>query len=146
MKASDLKSVLRDLSELFRSSGSARAAEDVNLLTSRLQDEDGKPAAEAIEMLERELIPPKPVRLFAQRYVAALKEAGLDEEAFDRVLDELKADKMIKKADLIEVMQGYAGAHSRARSIKEAFEVINRKFSRLLFDENARRQASSTPW
>lgn len=148
MKATELKSLLENLAELMRAGGAKRSAEDVVLLTDRIDTSDNKSATQAIEKLEAELSAEaaEPVNIAIQRYVDGLKEAGRDEAKFDKIYARLHDDRSIKKDDAIAVMRGYVGQQLRVRTKAQAFEEIQRQFSKLLYDANTERQAASTPW
>lgn len=147
MKATEFKSVLSDLADLFRAGAARAAARDVDILADRIDTSGGKSADAALDQLKNELAAPATRKLSPQQYVEALRDAGLDEVAFQKAFGKLKKDKSIKKADAIYVMNGYAGKHVRARTKIEAIDEIERRFAELVYDDASHRQAASTtPW
>ncbi|MEL6288243.1 MAG: hypothetical protein AAFQ35_05620 [Pseudomonadota bacterium] len=147
MKATDLKSVLSDLADIFRAGGGNSSATDVELLADRIDTSCDRSADAALDLLEAELLEISPTPATPERYIVALHEAGLSESAFLKVFAQIKNDKSIKKADAIEIMKGYAGEYKRAKTKSDAIESIERRFTELVYDDNAHRQAANTtPW
>ncbi|MCH9806618.1 MAG: hypothetical protein K0U74_02700 [Alphaproteobacteria bacterium] len=147
MKATELKSVVSDLADLFRAGGANAPAKDLDILADRIETTGGKTADQALDQLDREIDQATQKKLSPPHYVKALKDAGLNEAAFLKIFGMFKNDKSIKKADAIEVMKGYAGQHVRARTKAEAIDEVERKFTELVYDDNSHRQAAeTTPW
>ena len=148
MKATEFKSVLSDLADLFRAGTAKTPAKDLDLLAGRIDTSGNKSADAALDDLERELTAtPPPTDLSPQDYIQAFTDAGLDEAAFQKLFQKFKTDKSIKKADAIEVMKGYAGAYKRARAKARAIEEVERRFTQLVYDDHSHREAASTtPW
>lgn len=147
MKATEFKSVLNDLAHLFRAGGAGSSAKDLDILADRLDAADNQSAEQSLDQLESELQVSATTKLTPAFYINAFKNAGLNEASFLKVFSTFKNDKSIKKADAIEVMNGYAGQHVRARTKAEAIDEIERRFSQLVYDDNSNRQAAATtPW
>lgn len=147
MKATEFKSVLSDLADLFRAGTAKTPAKDLDLLASRIDTSGSKSADQALDDLERELTDATPADFSTEDYIEAFKAAGLDEAAFQKLFQRFKQDKSIKKADAIDVMKGYAGAYKRAATKARAIEEVERRFTQLVYDDHSNRQAASTtPW
>ena len=147
MKATEMKSVLSDLADLFRAGAAKTAAKDIDILAERIDTSDNKTADEALDQFEREVTASEPPRMTPKLYVKAFVETGLDEAAFTKLFAQFKNDKSINKAAAIEVMNGYARKHKRARTKAAAIDEIERRFAELVYDDNSHKQAASTtPW
>lgn len=132
MKATEFKSVLSDLADLFRAGTAKTPAKDLDLLADRIDTSGNKSADKALDDLERELTAAPPIDFSTPDYIEAFKAAGLDEAAFQKFFRRFKTDKPIKKADAIEVMKGYAGEYKRASTKARAIEEVERRFTQLV--------------
>lgn len=68
-------------------------------------------------------------------YVQRLRAAGTDKSAFDRVFDELRGDKMVRKAEADAIAHAYTGGRAEWPTKRKAFEAIAKWFRGLAFDQ-----------
>lgn len=146
MKASNFRDALASLSDVLRQAGARQAAEDVELVEDCLDNDGHLTAAESIQRLEDRLDEQKRPPLSPDQYVRELRAAGSDPDQFDSVFAKLSQDKSLRAADLKAIAKEYAGQGISVRSKNDALDQLQRRFSRLLYDNNAARQADSTPW
>lgn len=79
------------------------------------------------------------------KWVAQLKAAGVDPEAFDRVFDEISADPNIKANELAEIATAYCLRKVKSRS--QALESLRKRFVELRRQQNKDKIAEKArPW
>jgi hypothetical protein len=70
------------------------------------------------------------------RYVAQLRSAATDRQAFDAAFEMLKSDKTVKSADVAEVARRYGNTVTKYKSARAAHADIEKAFLRQARFEN----------
>jgi hypothetical protein len=65
-------------------------------------------------------------------YIRRLEIAALQEAEFNKVISDLAADKMARKAELLNIAAKYVGVAQNLQSRKVAIEAIEKRFVELL--------------
>jgi hypothetical protein len=146
VKVANLVHLLNQLRNIYASAGANGPAEDFRILTETLapyveldlaifltQAREGldAPKRKSSKAPARNLIAaPSVNRDLIAQYVAALKNVGIDQAAFDRLFGALKADKSLGLGELTEVAHQYSGGVSRFRTIAAAQNEISKAFIR----------------
>lgn len=158
MKVKELRSVLADIEGIYAAAGADKAAEDFRQLCSILDGYDDssvddfiaemgsiyapQPRSGAAKTPATELDRPL-VEEFAQR----LRAAGLDREAFERVLAELGRDTRVRKGEANAIQHLYIGGREAWPTRKAALEAIEKTFHQRRFQAAAMKDvAKVTPW
>jgi hypothetical protein len=152
MKVRELRGILEQLVQLYVSAGSTTAAKDLQKITDALENQDEKDIETFIADIRLVLTQPpkakKSRRASAEvlglstgadgikEHLERLQHAGNNRENFDRALDQLKADKKLKLADLTEIAHRYSGNVTKYKSIRLAQEDISKTFVRNARFEN----------
>jgi hypothetical protein len=80
-------------------------------------------------------------------YVERLVALKLDEATFEKVFGQLKADKALTVADVVEIAQRYRRGGLKATSKKAAVEVIAKRFLELQrIRAQIEQAAKARPW
>jgi hypothetical protein len=95
-----------------------------------------RPAAKSKAAVSKK--PAQPPSGIATGYIASLQRAADDQDAFERLLDRLRADKAVKSVDLQSIANGFRGVQATYKSKTDAITAIkdfwmanNRSKSRL---------------
>ena len=74
---------------------------------------------------------PVPVRTeIVDKHLAAMKGAGLQPEQFTAAVDALKADKMVRAAELRQIVKEFVGSTANMKSKAVGWGLIEQKFDR----------------
>jgi hypothetical protein len=151
MKIGELTVILDRVRQLYFSAGAKGPAKEFSTLAEALRPHADKSVDIFVATIERSLsqtkakpkgrtkasAPNKPLNEDAiRRHVSQLRQAGTERVAFDRALDELKADKALKLADFAAIARQYSDSVTKYKSTASALQDISKAFIRQSRFEN----------
>jgi len=142
MIVKELRSIFQRLEELLSSAGSRQSARDVNSVVKALDGSEDKTVDQFVSETKRLLDPQPPQiegaaipdKFTTTHYVCALLSAGNHREAFEEVLEDLRADKRVSKDELFAIANAFFNEPTggtyvfKFKSKGAAYEFIRKKF------------------
>jgi hypothetical protein len=157
MKVHEFREMLEQLGTVYAVAGSNGPAAELALLANGMRTSDDQDFQDYLQDIQERLAKPtRPNAGAAARtsaiatYIAALKDAGLDEARFLAAFEALEADGSLKNAALDEIGIGYTEVSVFPRLFKsraEKIAEIKRSFyERLGFETRGKVVDSVVPW
>ena len=145
MRGHQLREILNDIRTAISGSGGTKHADALDRIQSALADLDHAPAGDVISRVESAATtissPPWSLKL------SQLQGVGLNEAAFLKLIEEISADKSLKKADLLQITQAYVGYADKKASSAKMIDAIKTRFYGKIYDRDADIMAKrATPW
>lgn len=131
--------IVRVLSSLEDALGHARAdrstLSDLNKLSNALTKFDHLSVQQFVDLCERmdvagasPAVPTEPASTMVDDYVAKLAGVQADKAAFEALLAQMKADRLLKGSDVAEIARRYVGGTSKYSKKADAFKDIELRF------------------
>lgn len=145
MRGHQLREILSDIRNAIAGSGGAKQAEALDRIQAALADLDQASATDAVGRIGSNVA--CLTQASWETKLAQLQSAGLNEPEFLKILDEIAADKSIKKADLLKIAQAYVGYADKKASADKLISAIKTRFYGKIYDRDADEMAKrATPW
>jgi len=142
MNVRELRSIFQQLQELLSSAGSRQSARDLDSVVKALDGSENKTVEQFVSETKRLLEPPPPQpepaatpdETAITHYVRGLLGAGDDREAFEEVLEDLRADKRIGKDQVFAIANAFFNEPTggtyvfKFKSKAAAYEFMRKKF------------------
>lgn len=145
MRGHQLREILSDIRDALAGSGVTKQAEALDRIQAALASLDQAPTTEVMARVDagvEDLTQP-----VWKEQLVRLNAAGLNEAEFLRALEQLGNDKSVKKADLVQIAQGYVGYADKKASAPKLIDAIKTRFYGKIYDRDADAMAKrATPW
>jgi hypothetical protein len=149
MTVSELRAVLGKIQQLCVLAGAKTAAKELQSFSDTLKPYSDMHVAKACADIKHHLsqatarpakrgkaVSATPDQDAIQQHLAALRDAGTDQQAFDLAIKKLRASKSVKLADLAEIARQFSLSVTAYKSKAAAYSDIEKAFVRQARFEN----------
>jgi hypothetical protein len=152
MTVSELLTVLGNVQHLCTAAGAKTAVKDLQAFSDMLKPYADMPVDKVCAEIKQNLSPPatKPAKRgsaragastsfnqdLIQQHLTELRNAGIDQQAFDLAFKKLKASKALKSPDIAEIARQFSLSVTAYKSKTGAYSDIEKAFIRQARFEN----------
>jgi glycosyltransferase A (GT-A) superfamily protein (DUF2064 family) len=147
MRASELKTALCEIQDIFAASGSASVANAVGEFATFIDQQGDRDLDEVVAEIAEKLDPVARKQLVIARHVKRLKQSNLVEAAFQEALAVIRADKALDAADVLKIAKDFGVIRIGGKTRAAVIESIDKHFYWLVINRDADAMAQrATPW
>lgn len=151
----ELRDAIGEIQGICEAAGATKAAADLEELAQLFEGHDDQPVEQfleylraiyTIEHLDRDKNSPAD-REVVDSYVGRLKEVAGDERAFERVMQTMRRDPLVGKAEANAIQHSYISGRETWPTKQAAFKAIEKWFTGSRFQRDVMEDIKKvTPW